>query len=77
MSRDILMQHHPRQGKQLVLAWMSAFARSLGHDARTLQMQLEIGVALAEAVVFDEMLVKMLDSEALVALAVKPLYLLS
>ena len=39
-------------------------------------MQLEPGVAPAEAVILNQMLVEMLDREALVALAIKPLHFL-
>jgi hypothetical protein len=39
-------------------------------------MQLRPGVAPAEAVILDEMLVEMLDRKTLVALAVEPLHFL-
>ncbi len=71
-----LVQHHARQRPPLALAPMRPLARRLGHDARPLQMQLEPGVAPAEAVVLDEMLVERLDREARVALAVEPLHFL-
>ena len=65
------MQHHARQGTALALPAVGAFARRLRNDARPLQMQLEPGVAPAEAVVLHQMLVEMLDRKTLVALAIK------
>src|SRR5207344_1540831 len=70
------MQHHPRQGPPLALPPVRPFARRLSDNALPLQMQLQPGVAPAEAVILDEMLVEVLDREALVALAIKPLHLL-
>src|SRR5664279_5507475 len=55
---------------------MRPLARRFGHDPRPLEMQLEPGVAPAEAVVLDEMLVEMLDRETMVTLAVEPLHFL-
>ena len=74
MPRAVLMQHHARQQTPLALPAVGALARR--HDARPLQVQLEPGVAPAEAVVLDQMLVEVLDRETLVALAVKPLHFL-
>jgi hypothetical protein len=54
---------------------MRALTRRLRNNARPLQMQLQPGVAPAETMVLDEMLVEMLDREALVTLAIKPLHL--
>jgi hypothetical protein len=70
------MQHHAWQRPPLALPAVRPLARRFGNDARPLQMQLEPSVAPAEAVVLDEMLVEMLDREALVALAIEPLHLL-
>ena len=70
------MQHHPRQRTTLALPAVRAFARRLGNNARPLQMQLQPGVAPAEAVVLHQMLVEVLDREALIALAVEPLHFL-
>ena len=70
------MQHHPGQGPPFALSPVRPLARRLGNDARPLKMQLQPGVAPAEAVILDEMLVEVLDREALVALAIEPLHLL-
>src|SRR3984885_11538006 len=69
------MQHHGRQRPPLALPAVGAFAWSLRNNARPLQMQLQPGVAPAETMVLDEMLVERLDREALVTLAIKPLHL--
>ena len=76
MPRAVLMQHHARQRTPLALPAVGALARRLRHDARPLKMQLQPGVAPTKAVVLDQMLVEVLDREALVALAIKPLDLL-
>src|SRR5580692_10137259 len=76
VARAVLVQHHPRQRPALALASMRALARRLRHGAGPLQMQLGPRITPAEAVVLDQMLVEMLDREALVALAIKPLHLL-
>src|ERR1700733_6819629 len=76
MPRAVLMQHHARQRPSFALPAVGAFAWRLRNNARPLQMQLEPGVAPAETMVLDEMLVEMLDREALVALAVEPLHFL-
>src|SRR5580693_4015182 len=55
---------------------MRALARRLRHGAGPLQMQLGPRITPAEAVVLDQMLVEMLDREALVALAIEPLHFL-
>ena len=68
------MQHHPRQWTPLALPAMRAFARRPGHHTHPLPMQLQPGVAPAEAVVLHQMLVEMLDRKTLVALAIKPLH---
>jgi hypothetical protein len=70
------MQHHARQRPPLALPAVGALTRRLRNNARPLQMQLQPGVAPAETMVLDEMLVEMLDREALVTLAIKPLHLL-
>ena len=70
------MQHHAWQRPPLALPAVGAFARRLRNNACPLQMQLQPGVAPAETMVLDEMLVEMLDREALVTLAVEPLHLL-
>ena len=75
MARTVLMQHHPRQGPPLALPPVRLGAAPFD-NALPLQMQLQPGVAPAEAVILDEMLVEVLDREALVALAIKPLHLL-
>ena len=72
----VLMQHHARQRTPLALPPMRPLARRLRNNARPLKVQLEPGVAPAEAVILNQMLVKVLDREALVALAIKPLHLL-
>src|SRR5580693_856262 len=72
----VLVQHHPRQRPPLALPPVCALAWRFGRKPRPLQMQLRPGVAPAEAVVLDQMLVEMLDREALVALAIEPLHLL-
>jgi hypothetical protein len=76
MPRAVLMQHHARQRPPLALAPVRPLALSLGRKPRPLQMQLEPRVAPTEAVVLDQMLVEVLDGEALIALAVEPLDLL-
>ena len=76
VPRAVLVQHHARQRPPLALAPVRPLARRLRHNARPLQMQLQPGVAPAEAVILDQMLVEMLDREALVALAIKPLHFL-
>ena len=76
MARADLVQHHPRQRPPLALAPMRFLARRHCHDARPLKVQLGPGVAPAEAMVLHQMLVEVLDREALVARAVKPLHLL-
>jgi hypothetical protein len=76
VSRAVLMQHHASQRPPLALPPVRPLARRLRHDARPLQMQLEPGVAPAEAVVLNQMLVEMLDRKTLVALAIEPLHLL-
>src|ERR1700683_3021095 len=68
------MQHHAPQRPPLALAPVSPLARRLRNNARPLKMQLEPGVAPTKAVILDEMLVEMLDREALIALAVEPLH---
>src|SRR5271155_815210 len=70
------MQHHARQRTPLALPSMSPLARRLRHDASPLEMKLGPGVAPAEAVVLHQMLVEVLDREALAALAIEPLHLL-
>ena len=70
------MQHHARQRPPLALAPMRPLARRLGHDAFPLQVQLRPSVAPAKTMVLHQVLVKMLDREALVALAIKPLHFL-
>jgi hypothetical protein len=74
VPRAVLVQHHAPQRPPLALPAVGSFARRLRNNARPLQMQLQPGVAPAEAVVLDEMLVEMLDREALVALAIEPLH---
>src|SRR5580693_6823123 len=76
VARAVLVQHHPRQRPALALASMRPLARRLRHGAGPLQMQLGPRITPAEAVVLDQMLVEMLDREALVALAIEPLHLL-
>src|SRR5277367_5902594 len=76
VPRAVLMQHHARQRPPLALPPMRALTRRLRNNARPLQMQLQPGVAPAETMVLDEMLVERLDREALVTLAVEPLHLL-
>ena len=76
MARAVLVQHHPRQRPPLALPPMRPLARRLRHHAHPLKMQLRPGVAPAEAVVLHQMLVEVLDREALVALAIEPLHLL-
>jgi hypothetical protein len=75
VPRAVLMQHHARQRPSFALPPMRALTRRLRNNARPLQMQLQPGVAPAETMVLDEMLVEMLDREALVTLAIKPLHL--
>src|SRR5271155_4860265 len=70
------MQHHPRQRTPLALAPVRPLARRLRHDTSPLEMKLGPGVAPAKAVVLHQMLVEVLDREALVALAIEPLHLL-
>jgi hypothetical protein len=70
------MQHHAWQRPPLALAPMRPLARRLGRQPRPLQMQPQPSVAPAEAMVPHQMLVEMLDREALIALAIKPLHLL-
>jgi hypothetical protein len=53
---------------------MRPLARRLRNNPFPLQMQLQPGVAPAEAVILDEMLVEMLDREALVTLAIEALH---
>ena len=76
MARAVLVQHHPRQRPPLALAPVRPFARRLGREPRPLQMQLQPSVAPAEAVVLHQMLVEVLDGEALIAFAIEPLHLL-
>ena len=76
MPRAVLVQHHPRQRPPLPPPPMRALARRLGHHARPLKMQLRPGVAPAKAVILDQMLVEVLDREALITLAVERLHLL-
>ena len=64
MTRTVLMQHHPRQGPPLALPPVRAFVRRLSDNALPLQMQLQPGVAPAEAVTLHQTLVKVLDREA-------------
>src|SRR5271154_4848011 len=73
MARAVLMQHHPRQRPPLALAPMRPLARRLRHKPAPLQVQLRPGVTPPEAVVLHQMLVEMLDGEALVALAIERL----
>src|SRR6202044_3102305 len=72
----VLMQHHARQRPPLPLPSMSPLARRLRHHAHPLKMKLGPGVAPAEAVILHQMLVEVLDGEALIALAIEPLHLL-
>src|SRR6185312_2051218 len=65
-----------RQWTPLALPPMRPLARCLPDYALPLQMQLESGVAPAEAMVLHQMLVKVLDGETLIALAIEPLDLL-
>ena len=76
VPRAVLVQHHPRQRTPLPPAPMRSLARSLPHDALPLQMQLQPRAAPAKAVIPDQMLVEVLDREALVTLAIKPLHFL-
>src|SRR6185437_8081314 len=76
MTRAVLVQHHPRQRTALALPAVRALARRLGRHALPLKMQLGPSVAPPEAVVLHQMLMEMLDREALVALAIEPLHFL-
>ena len=55
---------------------MRAFPRRFPDHPHPLKVKLGPGVAPAEAVVLHQMLVEVLDGEALVALAIEPLHLL-
>ena len=77
VPRAVLMQHHPRQRPPLALPAVRPLARRLRHHALPLKMQLQPGVAPAEAVILHQMLVEVLDREALIALAIKPLHFLA
>src|SRR5277367_1948537 len=70
------MQHHARQRTPLALPSMSPLARRLRHDASPLEMKLGPGVTPAESVVLHQMLVEVLDREALITLAIQPLHFL-
>ena len=70
------MQHHPRQRTALALPPVRPFARRLSDNALPLQMQLQPGVAPAEAMILDQMFVEGLDRETRVALAIEPLHFL-
>src|SRR5277367_6288802 len=70
------MQHHSRQRPPLALAPVRPLARRLPDHPHPLKMKLGPGVAPAEAVVLHQMLVEVLDREALIALAIEPLHLL-
>jgi hypothetical protein len=76
VPRAVLVQHHPRQGPPLPLPAMRPLARRLGDQPCPLQVQLQPGVTPTEAVVGHQMLVEVLDREALVALAIEPLHFL-
>ena len=76
VARAVLVQHHPRQRPPLALAPVRPLARRLPDHPHPLKMKLGPGVAPAEAVILHQMLVKVLDREALVALAIEPLHLL-
>src|SRR5271168_1225033 len=76
VARAVLVKHHPRQRPPLALATMRPLARRLRRQPHPLQVQLGPGVAPAEAVILHQMLVEVLDGEALVALAIKSLDLL-
>src|SRR5271163_5053432 len=76
MARAVLMQHHSRQRPPLALAPVRPLARRFPDHPHPLKMKLGPGVAPAKAVVLHQMLVKVLDREALVALAIEPLHLL-
>jgi hypothetical protein len=76
MPRAVLMQHHPRQRTPLPLAPMRPLARRLVDEPFPLKVKLRPGVAPAEAMILHQMLVEVLDGEALVALAVERLHLL-
>src|SRR6202044_1933358 len=76
VARAVLMQHHARQRPPLPLPPMRPLARRLRHHPHPLKMKLGPGVAPAEAVILHQMLVEVLDREALVALAIEPLHLL-
>src|SRR5271156_1177349 len=76
MARAVLMQHHSRQRPPLALAPVRPLARRLPAHPHPLKMKLGPGVAPAEAVVLHQMLVEVLDREALIALAIEPLHLL-
>ena len=76
VARAVLMQHHPRQRTTLALPPMRSLARRLPNHALPLKMQLGPGVAPPKAVILHQMLVEVLDGEARVALAIKPLHLL-
>src|SRR5271166_1119677 len=76
VPRTVLVQHHPWQRPPLALAPVRPLARRLRHHARPLKMKLRPGVTPAEAMVLHQMLMEVLDREALVALAIKPLHLL-
>src|SRR5271170_4533431 len=73
VARAVLMQHHPRQRTPLALAPVRPLARRLPDHPHPLKMKLGPGVAPAEAVVLHQMLVEVLDGEALVALAIERL----
>ena len=66
----------PGSGRRSRFRRCAPLRGAFGNNARPLQMQLHPGVAPAEAVILDQMLVEMLGRETRVALAVKPLHLL-
>jgi hypothetical protein len=76
MARAVLVQHHPRQRPPLALAPVRAFPRRFPDHPHPLKVKLGPGVAPAEAMVLHQMLVEVLDGEALIALATEPLHLL-
>nr|WP_264297133.1 hypothetical protein [Mesorhizobium sp. B2-1-1] len=77
MTAAILMQHHPLARLPLPLAPVSTAPLGPFHKARRVELRLDEGVAPAEMVIAQQVLVEMLHIPAEVAMTVKLQHLLN
>jgi hypothetical protein len=76
MARSVLMQHHSRHRPARTLAPMRPATRGLRQKTLRMQKGLRPRVAPREIVPRDQLLVKMLGREAVIAFAIQSLHLM-